>query len=152
MTEHRRLFTKSPLIIAAVLCLTWALSASGQSSVATATEASASSGRPSTFQVRRNVLLQQQAILENQIRVATLCIQNASKPQMLRDPQGNINQVPKLDIIDCTRQLRTYQRKLASLARQVERLAADANATAGRLQREQGIAQRALRTRWITGD
>jgi hypothetical protein len=137
----------------AMVCLAWVSPGSAQTTqgVAAASEAQVSSGRPSTLQIRRNVLLQQQAVLEDQIRAATRCIQDATKPQTLRDPQGNINQVPQTDITNCSRQLRTFQRQLASLARQFERLASDANAAAAQFQTRQEFAQRSLRTRWLTG-
>lgn len=139
-------------LIASLLCLAWTMSASAQSSIATASAASVSSGRPSTLAIRQNILLQQKDALEAQIRIATLCVADASKPSTLRDPQENINQVPKQDIINCSRQLRTLQRQLASLARQIQKLASDADAASLRLQRQQSTAQRLLRTKWVTGD
>lgn len=148
-----RLLAHNSWLIAALLGLVWTLSASAQTStIATATPASASSGTPSTFTIRQQILAQQQAALASQIRVATQCIADASKPATLRDPQGNINLVPQLDVINCARQLRTLRRQQASLARQVQKLASDADAASLRLQRQQETAKRALRTKWITGD
>ncbi len=79
------------MFLAALACLIGVALASAQvtTAPASATPARASSGRPSTFTVRQNILLQQQAAVEAQIRVASLCIADASKPQMLRDPEGN---------------------------------------------------------------
>lgn len=145
--------TSCCVFLAVLSCLMGVALASAQVTTppASATPASVSSGRPSTFTVRQNILLQQQAALQAQIRVASLCIANASKPQMLRDPEGNINSVPQKDIINCTRQLRTLTRKLADVGRQLQKLAADANAAAAQLQKKQDIAQRMQRTQWISG-
>ena len=146
--------TKSFCAAMALVCLAWVSPGSAQvttQGIAAASQAQVSSGRPSALQIRRNVLLQQQAALEDQIRVAARCIQDASKPQTLRDPQGNINQVPQTDLTNCSRQLRALQRQLASLARQFERLASDADASAAQFQTRQEFSQRSLRTRWLTG-
>jgi hypothetical protein len=138
-------------IAATLVCLMWVSCATAQvtTAPASATPAGVSSGRPSTFTVRQNILLQQQAALEAQIRVASLCIADASKPQLLRDPEGNVNAVPQKDIINCTRQLRTLTRKLANVGRQLQKLAADAQAAAAQLQKLQDIAQRTQRTQWV---
>ena len=154
-----RILTQNPIehfwTTVVVLCLICTLSSSSlgiaQGTIARAREATISSSRPTSFQIRQNVLQQQQAALEEQIRVATRCIQDSSKPQTLRDPQGNINLIPQIDLTNCSRQLRTLQRQLASLAKQFEMLASDANATAMQFQSRQQEAQRASRTRWLTG-
>jgi hypothetical protein len=136
--------------VLSLISVSWA-SAQLTTAPASATPAGVSSGRPSTFTVRQNILLQQQAALEAQIKVASLCIADASKPQMLRDPEGNINPVPQKDIINCARQLRTLTRKLAGIGRQLQKLAADAQAAAAQLQTQQQTAQRMQRTQWVTG-
>ena len=61
-----------------------------------------STGRPSTIQIRQNILNQKRRALNSQVQVAQRCIANASRPEVLRDPEGNVNIVPSTDIVNCT--------------------------------------------------
>lgn len=123
------------------LCLALPLGAQEGQGGATATAVSPSSGRPSTIQIRQNILNQKRRALNSQVEVAQRCITNASQPTVLRDPQGNVNIVPSTDIVNCTRTLEALLRQLASLARESERLAQDAQAQAAALQRKQKQTQ-----------
>jgi hypothetical protein len=130
------------------LCIVGAISvlavgaALGQTTTsASATGVSSSSGTPSSFRIRANILAQKQAAIEQQIEVAQRCVKNATLPTVLRDPEGNLRTVPLTDVVNCTRTLKSLQRQLVSLAREADRLTRDAEATAFRLERAQ---QRAL--------
>jgi hypothetical protein len=114
---------------------------------AQAREVSASSGTPSSFRIRANILAQKQAAIEAQIEVAQRCIKNASLPTVLRDPEGNVRVVPQTDIVDCKRTLNSLQRRLVSLGRESERLSRDAEAAAFRLERlqQQALGRARLR-------
>jgi hypothetical protein len=124
----------------AVLSLVGALAAPGsvaqQASSASATPVTQSSGRPSTIAIKEDFLRQRQAILERDIEEARRCIESASNPQTLRDPEGNINRVPQTDLVNCTRRLVQLQRQLDSLAREAKQLAQDAQAQATAIQRK----------------
>lgn len=102
---------------------------------ASATPATASSGRPSTIQIKQNIILQQVAILQRQLIDVRRCIYTASLPQVLMDPTGMVNRVPQTDIVNCSRQLQTITRKLASLSRESSQLLQDAQMEAFTLQR-----------------
>ncbi len=103
-----------------------AQSQSAPSQAASAKPAIQSSGRPSSFQIKENILTQKSAILQGQLREVKRCITDASLPQTLRDPQGNINRVPQTDLVDCTRKLNQLQRQFQALARQGSQLAEEA--------------------------
>lgn len=103
---------------------------------ASATEVTQSSGRPSTIQIKQNFLEQQLAFLQRQIDDAQRCIANSSNPTILRDPEGNLNRVPKTDLVNCTRQLAQLQDQLARLQRQSQQLAQDAQVQAAAVQRK----------------
>ena len=137
-----------------LLCLCHVLPAVGQEQQrsATATPMVPSVGRPSSIQIRQNILNQKRRALNSQIEVAQRCIQNASQPQTLRDPEGNVNIVPKTDIVNCSRTLEALLRQLDGLAREAQQLAQNAQAEASVLQRKQqqiqaqrNSAQRQLR-------
>lgn len=96
-----------------------------------------STGRPSTIQIRQNILNQKSRALNSQIQVAETCIKNASRPEVLRDPQGNVNIVPSTDIVNCTRTLEALLRQLDGLTREAQRLAQDAQLEAATLQSQQ---------------
>lgn len=102
---------------------------------ASATPATPSSGRPSTIQIKQNMLMQQVAILQRQLIEVRRCISTASLPQVLRDPSGFVNRVPQTDIVNCSRQLQTITRKLARLNRESSQLVQDAQMQAITLQR-----------------
>jgi hypothetical protein len=122
----------------------------GQDAPGQATETVASSGRPSTIRIKQNILLQKQEALQRQVDDALRCIATASNLQTLRDPQGNINLVPQTDLVNCRRQLLTYQRELQSLLRQSSRLGSDATAASLQLQRQLQVVERAARLRWLS--
>lgn len=97
-----------------------------QSQAVSAKPVTRSSGRPSSMEIKQNALAQQQAILQGRLREVRRCITDASLPQVLRDPEGNMNRVPQTDLVDCTRKLSQLERQLKSLARQAAQLAQDA--------------------------
>jgi hypothetical protein len=137
----------------ATACVVLALAVSpvlGQDVPGQATPTAASSGRPSTIQIKQNILEKKQEALQRQVDDALRCIENASNLQTLRDPQGNINLVPQTDLVNCRRQLLTYQRELQSLLRQSSRLGADATAASLQLQRQLQTVERAARLRWLS--
>jgi hypothetical protein len=118
-----------------VLGASWA---SAQTSrAASATPASVSSGRPNQFEIQRNILSLQKAQLEMQLDEAARCVANATKTTTFRDPEGNINIVPKIDTVNCAR-------KLAQLRSQIQRLSRDANEIAQDAQFQATILQRLL--------
>ena len=132
-------------------CIVWFLSfclvlpAAGQQALsgpaapsAAATPAVPSTGTPSGFQIKQHFLIQKIAAVESQIQVAQRCIANASRPEVLRDPEGNVNLVPSQDITNCGRTLLALERQLVSLTSQANRLAQDA-------QVQTAIAQSRLR-------
>ncbi len=137
------------------LCLVLPAAAQQQQRSATATPTVPSVGRPSSIQIRQNILNQKRRALNSQIEVAQRCIRNASQPQTLRDPEGNLNIVPKTDIVNCTRTLEALLRQLDGLAREAQQLSQDAQATASALQRKQKQTQAqkkaALLRRFIRG-
>ncbi len=96
-----------------------------------------STGRPSTIQIRQNILNQKRRALNSQVQVAQRCIANASRPEVLRDPEGNVNIVPSTDIVNCTRTLEALLRQLDGLTRETQQLAQDAQVEAATLQRQQ---------------
>jgi len=102
---------------------------------ASATPATPSSGRPSTIQIKQNILMQQVALLQRQLIEVRRCLYTASLPQVLRDPSGFVNRVPQTDIVNCSRQLDIITRRLASLSRQSNQLVQDAQMQAITLQR-----------------
>ncbi len=102
---------------------------------ASATPATPSSGRPSTIQIKQNILLQQVALLQRQLIEVRRCLYTASLPQVLRDPSGFVNRVPQTDIVNCRRQLDIITRKLTSLSRQSNQLVQDAQMQAIAMQR-----------------
>lgn len=104
---------------------------------AAATAVAPLSGTPSTIQIKQNFLSQQLRAVNSQIKVAEQCIANASRPEVLRDPEGNVNIVPSIDITNCTRTLQALLRQLASLNNQANRLAQDAQVAAQALQAQQ---------------
>jgi hypothetical protein len=120
---------------------------------ATATPTFPSFGRPSSIQIRENILNQKRRALNSQIEVAQRCIKNASQPQTLRDPEGNVNIVPKTDLVNCARTLEALLRQLDGLAREAQQLAQNAQAEASALQRrrKQTQAQRNSAQRQLRG-
>ncbi len=143
-----------PLCILGLLALCLVLPAAGQQTIpslappagpgASARPAVPSIGIPSAVRIRENIVNQQIAAVNSQIRVAQQCISNATKPEVLRDVQGNVNIVPSLDITNCTRTLLALQRQLVSLTARANRLAADAQMELAAFQARQKQKQAAM--------
>ena len=111
----------SVLIATVSLLFVSAVYAQGLTNAASSAAAKAvstpSGGRPSTIQVRQNIIAQKAAALQRELKELQRCITNASQLQTLRDPEGNINIVPQNDLINCTRRLQDLQRRQDSLNR-----------------------------------
>jgi TolA-binding protein len=105
------------------------------SSAAAKAVSTPSGGRPSTIQVRQNILAQKAAALQRELKELQRCIRNASQLQTLRDPEGNINIVPQNDIVNCTRRLQDLQRRQDSLNREIAALAQSAQPVAAAAER-----------------
>lgn len=121
-----------------------------QSTRASASETSASSSGASTISIRQEWLAQQQAALKRALSEVQRCIKTATNQTTLRDPQGNINQVPQTDVINCTRKLKQLQRQLASLQRKAAALGSDAQFEAAVLSQKLRQLQRQSRLRGLT--
>lgn len=102
---------------------------------ASATETTQSSGRPSTLKIKQNFLQKRLALLQRQIDDARRCIANASNPTLARDPEGNLNRVPKTDLVNCTRELNRLLNELSSLQRDSAQLAIEAQAASAAIER-----------------
>jgi hypothetical protein len=89
---------------------------------------SSSSSQPSGLAIRQKILALRQARLERELNVVSRCLKQAQL--QLRDINGNINRVASTDLINCGRQLRQVQRKLASLGREAAALSRRAEAQA----------------------
>jgi hypothetical protein len=79
------------------------------------------------------MLLLQQASLTQAITVAKACIKNATLPQVLRDPQGNVNTVPSTDLVNCSRTLIALLNQLAANQKALTNLSQDAQMEASRI-------------------
>jgi hypothetical protein len=90
-------------------------------------------GGGSPTAIKQNMLLLQQASLTQAITVAKACIKNASLPQVLRDPQGNVNNVPSTDLVNCTRKLSELLNQLAANQKALNNLSQDAQMEASRI-------------------
>ncbi len=90
-------------------------------------------GGASPTAIKQNMLLLQQASLNQAITVAKACIKNASLPQVLRDPQGNVNTVPSTDLINCSRTLSALLNQLAANQKALNNLSQDAQMEASRI-------------------
>jgi len=153
--DQRKLSSVGPLVLSlAVLAITSAaygqlsVPQSNAATVASATTVGASSGRPSALEIEQNIIGLQIAELQRQVNDAQRCIATASLPQVLTDPQGNVNRVPQTDIVNCTRQLGQLERQLGRLQRKAAQLAKDATFQSVQLQgllRAQQIRQRTQR-------
>lgn len=127
-----------------VFCLFLALPLDAQQQTSrggAATPVVPSTGRPSTIQIRQNTLNQKLRAVNSQIQIAQRCIANASRPEVLRDPQGNVNIVPSTDIVNCTRTLEALLRQLDGLNREAQQLSQDAQVAAAAFQRQQKLLQ-----------
>jgi hypothetical protein len=103
------------------------------STSAAATPITSVPGGPSSIELKRNWLLQQQATLNQSITVAKACIKNNSMTQVLRDPEGNIRSVPSTDIVNCTRTLNALLNRLAANQRAINNLAQDSQLAASKI-------------------
>ncbi len=102
-------------------------------SSASATSVTNVPGGASPTAIKQNMLLLQQASLNQAITVAKACIKNASLPQVLRDPQGNVNTVPSTDLVNCTRKLSELLDQLAANQKALNNLSQDAQMEASRI-------------------
>ena len=113
----------SVLVATLPLAFVSAALAQGSASAAAKAVSTPSGGRPSTIEVRQNIIAQKAAALQRELKEIQRCISNASQLQTLRDPEGNINIVPQNDLVNCTRRLQDLQRRQDSLNREVAVLA-----------------------------
>jgi TolA-binding protein len=112
------------LVLACTASTAFAQTETGTS--ASATGATVSSGRPSTIQIRQQILQQQQARLENQLREIQRCIRTSRLRVVLIDVEGRTKRVPKTDLVNCGRRLQQLLRQLSTLAGKADDLARDA--------------------------
>ncbi len=101
-------------------------------SSAAATPATASSGRPSTLSIKKDLLTAKRTELQRQLRDVQRCIDGASSS--LRDSSGRVNRISSTDLVTCARTLGQIQRQLASLGRQAEALSRDAEVMGANLE------------------
>lgn len=95
-------------------------------SSAAAKTTSRSSSTPSTYAVKQHFLSFQQARIQSEIREVRRCIANASNTQVVRDPEGNLNRTPQIDLTTCSRRLQQLTRQLTELVRSADQLTKDA--------------------------
>lgn len=133
------------LILVLIVPAAWA-----QTNSASATPAGTSTGRPSTLQIRQNVFARERSAIQRGITEVQRCVNDATRAQTLRDPQGNINQVPKVDIVNCGRRLSILQDRLRSLSRRSAALTQDAQAQALALRRKLQATQTKLRLQGLS--
>lgn len=103
------------------------------STSAAATPITSVPGGPSSIELKRNWLLQQQATLNQSITVAKACIKNNTMTQVLRDPEGNIRSVPSTDIVNCNRTLNALLNRLAANQRAINNLSQDSQLAASKI-------------------
>ncbi len=114
------------MAIAVSICLmSGNVFAQASAKIASATPVNKSSGKSSTISIRQNQLSIFKANIERQLKKAQRCVQVSRLPVLLRDPQGNVNQVPKIDIVFCSRQVQVLSRELAAVNKQLAELAQD---------------------------
>jgi hypothetical protein len=142
---NRKVFIKiflQPITIVLIVLFTQALFLSVTAEIGLAQQLSTSAavtpitsvpGGPSSLELKRNWLLQQQATLNQSITVAKACIKNNSMTQVLRDPEGNIRSVPSTDIVNCTRTLNALLNRLAANQRAINNLAQDSQLAASKI-------------------
>ncbi|MCX5873106.1 MAG: hypothetical protein NTY51_07720 [Deltaproteobacteria bacterium] len=106
---------------------------------------------PSSIAIQQNILAQQRASIQQAITVAKTCIKNASVPQTLRDPQGNVNIVPQTDLVNCTRTLNALLRQLASNQQATINLSQDAQLEAIKLTRKKTTVDLQKRVQRLRG-
>ncbi len=108
--------------------------------VASATPVNISTGTPSTFTIKQQIIAQQVAQIQREVTQVSRCIRTASLDVVLRDPTGQINRVPQTDLIDCRRRLNALLRRLERLTRAANRLSRDARAQAVALETQSRLA------------
>jgi hypothetical protein len=91
-----------------------------------------SSSQPSTLAIQQKILALKQAGLQRELNRISRCLKQAQL--QLRDVRGNINRVARTDLLNCGRDLRRVQRKLANLGREADTLSRRAEAQAFFLQ------------------
>jgi hypothetical protein len=91
-------------------------------------QAESTSGRPSTYSIRKNFLELRKAAIERDLMIAERCISDARKN--LLDIQGNRDRVASTDLVNCGRALAQLLRTTKQLGRDGERLAFEARAQA----------------------
>ena len=119
--------------------------AQASAKVASATPVTKSSGKGTSTSIRQNQLNIYKANLERQLRVAQRCVEISRLPVLLRDPQGNVYQVPKTDIVFCSRQIKVLSREIAAVSKQMADLSKDAVPAANYLARRAAEAALARR-------
>ncbi|MGD9819294.1 MAG: hypothetical protein AB7V04_11420 [Desulfomonilaceae bacterium] len=138
-------FTISLAALVCLLALTCDAFAQASAKVASATPVNKTTGRSSSVSIRENELNLYKANLERQLRVAQRCVETARLPVLLRDPQGNVNQVPKIDIVFCSGKVRVLSRELAAVNRQLADLSKDGQLAANYISRKAAEAAYARR-------
>lgn len=128
-----------------MLLLSDELFAQASAKIATATPVNKSTGKSSTISIRQNQLNNYLANLQRRLKVAQRCVQVSRLPVLLRDPQGNVNQVPKTDIVFCGRQVQVLSREIAAVSKQLADLSRDAVPAANYIARKSAEAAYAKR-------
>jgi hypothetical protein len=141
-----------------MVCLTWLIAATWATAQqvptaasASATQVTTSSGRPSSIGIKQNILKQKQAALARELTEVARCIRTSGQSQVLRDPEGNVNIVPDIDVTNCARRLAQLLRQQSSLGRAANQLAQDAQAQANSAQRALEQARTKARLQAISG-
>ena len=117
------------IFVAVTSCVLWSsteLFAQASAKIASATPVNKTTGKSSSISIQQNQLNLLKVNIERQLRVAQRCVKVSSLPVLLRDPQGNVNQVPKNDITFCNRKAKSLTRELAAINRQIADLNQDA--------------------------
>ncbi len=138
-------FTISLAALVCLLALTCDAFGQASAKVASATPVNKTTGRSSSLSIRQNELNLYKANLERQLRVAQRCVETSRLPVLLRDPQGNVNQVPKIDIVFCSRKVRVLSRELAAVNKQLADLSKDGQLAANYISRKAAEAAYARR-------
>jgi len=119
---------------------------------AAATPVNTSTGTPSAFTIKQQILEQQQAEIQRGLTELTRCISTASLDVVLRDPSGQINRVPQTDLVNCRRALSVLERRLQRLSRAAAQLSRDAQAQAIALETQARLALLQQNLRALAGD
>lgn len=131
----------------------WAINRSWNStSSASATPVKNAPYAPSSISIQLNSLLQQRAIIQQEITVAQRCIKNNTLSQVLRDPEGNRRVVPTTDVVNCLRTLNALNRRLVANQQAINNLNQDAVFQATQLARKRDRAALTRRLRTASGE